>query len=93
MKGNGVEKLREETGHSACAFQRTPEAFSGHVEWLEIICRDCGEKVSRCVSSIDSHGWFLLYEDEDLYDPTVQELMREMRKSFCKELDWNRIWF
>ena len=96
MKANGIEKLRErlreETGHSACTFNRSPEVFSGFKEWLEIICGDCHEKVSRQVSMRDPSG----YKDnteEDMHDPDVREMIGDMRKKFCKELDWNRIWF
>ena len=97
MKGNGVEKLREqlreETGHSACTFQRSPEVFSGYKEWLEIACGDCGEKVGRQVSIQDDSSGYKFNTEEDMHDPDVQEIIRDMRKVFCKEFDWNRIWF
>lgn len=96
MKGNGVEqsrlRLREETGHSACTFRRSPEVFSGFKEWLEIACGDCGEKASRQVTMQDLAG----YKDnteEDIDSPDVQEIIGDMRKKFCKEIDWNRLWF
>ena len=93
MKENGVEKLREETGHSACTFQRSFEAFSGCREWLEIVCNDCGEKAARLVLIQGLSAAYTYNTEEDMHDPDVQEIIRDMRKTFCKELDWNRIWF
>ncbi len=97
MKGNGVEqfrlRLREETGHSACTFQRSPEVFSGFREWLEIACGDCGEKASRMVPIVGDTSGHKANTAEDMDSPDVREMIGDMRKKFCKELDWTRVFF